>query len=449
MRAAAWRPVRATVLVLLVTTLMLGLGLLVKDPCAWNAWDGNQFRALCYNDALPLYSIRHLDAPAFPFFDQGRDPDQALVDRPGFFEYPVLTALLMWTAAALAHSTASWFGAEPTNVDFFYWGVGLLTLLGLGTTLLLVRMAPAPRRLAYFAAGSPLVLYAFHNWDLLAVFLAVLGLYWFERGRWVASGVAVAAGASAKLFPLLFAPPLFLHLVREHYTPPVGRVHALRAMAQALARAAAAWRFTLGVVGGLVALHAPILLWGSTDLLLESVRFHLRRGATYETLWSAAGRLGERGDIGWLQHLGERASFESTGVALGTVAYAAVLGLVWTRRAGPRGAAFAAVLLFLLFNKVYSVQYGLWILPFFALVAVPAWAYAAFAAADLWIYAALFSLFAGSGSADDFNAAYDGVAWAVVARTAALAALVVLALRARTDPSPPHGASAEPRVGAR
>jgi hypothetical protein len=51
------------------------------------------------------------------------------------------------------------------------------------------------------------------------------------------------------------------------------------------------------------------------------------------------------------------------------------------------------IVLFLLSNKVYSPQYGLWLLPFFALGAVDLPTFVAFEAADVAVFVTRFSFF--------------------------------------------------------
>lgn len=177
---------RVTAILLLVGLVTLGLGFSYKDACndqvGWK--DSRQYRSLCYTDITPLYWVRNFDDDAVPYHEHEPQPEDLNPDEPrGFLEYPVLTGLFMWLASMLGTWRVRIFEGTPgpeTGQEFFYWNSFLLALLALGTIVLLVRLAKDPRRVLYFAAGSPLLLYAFHNWDLLALFFTVLGLYWFE-----------------------------------------------------------------------------------------------------------------------------------------------------------------------------------------------------------------------------------------------------------------------------
>ena len=70
---------------------------------------------------------------------------------------------------------------------------------------------------------------------------------------------------------------------------------------------------------------------------------------------------------------------------------------MWKRHREPGFArwslAFPMLVLFLLSNKVYSPQYGLWLLPLFALGAVDLRTFVAFEAADVAVFVTRFSYF--------------------------------------------------------
>jgi hypothetical protein len=73
-----------------------------------------------------------------------------------------------------------------------------------------------------WAAAPALMLYAFHNWDLLAVAAAVIGVWCWTRGRLGWAGVCFGVGGALKLYPLLFVAPLALQQLA------VGRRRAAR-----------------------------------------------------------------------------------------------------------------------------------------------------------------------------------------------------------------------------
>src|SRR5207253_5888332 len=88
---------------------------------------------------------------------------------------------------------------------------------------------------------------------------------------------------------------------------------------------------------------------------------------------------------------------------------------------------FPLLVVFLLSNKVYSPQYGLWLLPWFALALPNPWLFGAFEAADVAVFFSRFTWFgrfaadAGSPSFAGFHGATLGTfETAVVIRAAVL-----------------------------
>ncbi len=436
-------PRRGLVFLLAATLLALGVGFLIKDACNGPPWDGRHpYVALCYHDIRPLYSSRHLRDDTLPYVDRpGQDPPGTpLVRQHGFLEYPVLTGLLVWSATMLGTLRSETFGGVETVTEFVYWNDALLAPFALATTWLLARMTYDPRRVLLFALGTPLALYAFHNWDLLPVFFTVLGLYWWEKDSFARSGAAFGLGIASKIYPVVIPPVLFLLLLRKHYDAARPGRSPSAALGAALAHAKPAWTFAGAAAGVVALLHLPFLLFGSRALLLETYLFHLRRGPNVETVWYAVQYYAHRWDVGPLLDPASRPLIETFALTLTIIAFGLLAAAAWTRRVDARHGALAALLLFMLLNKVFSVQYILWILPFFALARLPLHAYALYVLVDVWVYATLFPYFVAHANFlgratidalaadDDVNAAYAWAAVAILARAAALLYLLVLAV---------------------
>src|SRR5699024_9188656 len=67
----------------------------------------------------------------------------------------------------------------------------------------------------WFAIGAPLFLYAFSNWDLLAVAPLEVAMWAWSRRRDALCGAALGVGAAAKLFPAYVLPALCLARLRR------------------------------------------------------------------------------------------------------------------------------------------------------------------------------------------------------------------------------------------
>ena len=338
----------------------------------------------------------------------------ALVD--GAIEYPVLTGLFMYGTGRLAEN-----GDDYLRVSALF-----LFPFGLLTAFFLTKMSG--RRALMWAAAPALVLYAFHNWDLLVVAAAVGGLYLWSRGSPIWAAVAFGIGASLKMYPLFFLAPLFLYLLH--------RREAKKAFVSALAG-----------VGALVAANLPFAL-ANPDGWYATYGFHRLRGPNFDTIWCAMRSTCTEGPQ-WdpselnLLTLGLTALFFVLSLATGW-------GLAARRGAYPflevAGSMLAA---FLLWNKVHSPQYTLWLLPFFALLRVNLVWWVAYALADLAVYVGVFRWFHSfgdpmPGESQFYENLMNGGVWA---RAALLLALTVVFLVSRpAEPEAEPAGDREPLV---
>jgi Glycosyltransferase family 87 len=367
------------VVLVLGCTLLAGLAL--KAPCASGDWaDGRPYTRYCYTDILALYTERGLSQGRVPFLDEPN-------------EYPPLQAGLMWGTALVAHSDGGYLIANA---------IALSLLAGVVVAALRRRCGD---RAVFVAAAPSLALTAFLNWDLLAVALSVVGVTAFLRRRDGMAGAMLGLGAAAKVFPGLLVLPLVAQRIREGDRRSAGRI-ALWAIA--------AWLVVNGPVAAL-----------SFERWSLFYRFTARRPIDWGTLWYAG-----------CHALTGRVACPAGGyVNAGSwAAFALALAIVWRARARrdpatplwTLGAPMVALLL--LTAKVYSPQYTLWLLPWFALVVDDVRVWLALAACDALVFFAEFSWLgarAGFGGAPT-----DAMEIAVVARAAVLVWFVVAYARA-------------------
>lgn len=391
--------------VLACLAITLGLGLAIKAPCASGDWaDGRQYRRLCYSDIVPLLGTEQLTGDRLPYLDACA-PSEANCD-----EYPVLSMYAMRLAAWASAGTAGFFAANAA----------LLTLAAFVVALCLYLLV-GPRAL-YFALAPTLAIYAFMNWDLIAVALATAATLAFVRRRNVVAGLLLGLGVAAKAYPALLVLPFVTERLRER--DPDGGIHL-------------AWAAT----GAWVAVNLPFAL-AAPSSWWEFFRFNAERPADWDSLWF----------IGCHRITGEPYCSPTAPInAASLLLFLGSTGLVWwaKRRREPDfsrlSLGFPLLVLFLLSNKVYSPQYGLWLLPWFALALPSPAAFVTFSLADAAVFVTRFSWFgrlAGLGGMP-----IGAFELAVLARAAVLVACVVAWVR-RSRTAPLAAASAGARANA-
>jgi len=379
----------------------LAVGLAIKAPCASGNWrDGRQYKHYCYSDIVPLLGTEQLTGGRLPYVDACA-PGTGECD-----EYPVLTMYAMRVAAWMSNGLAG----------FFYANALLLAIAAFVIAVCLYLMV-GPRAL-YFALAPTLLIYGFVNWDLLAVAFATAATLAYLNRRDVWSGILLGLGVAAKLYPVLLVVPFVAGRFKDK--EPDRGIHLAWA-------GAGAWL----AVNLPFAVAAPKSWW-------EFFRFNLQRPADWDSLWF----------IGHHRLTGDLYSQQSGAIGVAsTVLFAVACVVVWRlrRRVSPDFArwtfGFPILVLFLVSNKVYSPQYGLWLLPWFALALPDLRLFALFEASDVAVFLTRFSWFGRySGIGGLPIGAFE---LAVVIRFLVLVVCVVAWIR-RPEPAPVvHAPSSE------
>jgi uncharacterized membrane protein len=395
-RTAARRIGLGTVFVCLTATLALGLA--QKSPCVGGDWgDGRQYTRLCYTDIVPLLGTEQLAGDRLPYLDRC---DR---DAPGECdEYPVLS---MWTMRL-----AAW--ASGDDVSAFFWANVLILAVAAFATALCLYLVAGGRAL-YFALAPTLLVYAAVNWDLIAVAFATAATLMYLRRRDVWSGVLLGLGAAAKVYPALLVVPLVAGRLRSK--EPDRATHL-------------AW----SAAGSWIAVNLPFAIAAPSGWF-EFFRFNSTRPADWDSVWFIACH----------RVSGELSSCGNTATVnlVSAVLFVSAVAIVWRWKAVrdpgfPRWTLGLPILvLFLLSNKVYSPQYGLWLLPWFALALPDLRLFAAFEAADVAVFVTRFSWF---GRLSDVGGLPIGAfEIAVLVRAVVLAVCVVAWFRRREGAGEP------------
>jgi uncharacterized membrane protein len=349
------RPV-SLVLILACTCGTMILGAALKAPCATGDWgDGRAYRRLCYSDIVPLLNTEQLTSNRLPFIQPCFQTNGSQCD-----EYPVLTMYFMRVAA--------WVG-NSASFGFFAANALLLWLCAAAIATFLYMLGG---KALWFALAPTLLIYGFMNWDLFAVALATGALVAFARRRDGLAGVLLGLGAAAKFYPAMLALPLIAQ--RLHDREPDSAI-----------------KIGWATAGTWLLVNLPFAA-ASPSSWSTFFRFNSTRPPDWDSLWF----------IG-CKHLNVTAVCGPGHVSrvnlASLVVFASTFALVWLwkQRREPNFArwslAFPMIVLFLLSNKVYSPQYGLWLLPFFALGAVNLPTFVVFEAADVAVFVTRFSFF--------------------------------------------------------
>jgi uncharacterized membrane protein len=389
MKLLADRRVRMLFLALALTC---SLGWLFKGHCTPGGWtDAEQYSTGCYSDAIPFWTSREVDKGKVPYF-QTR------------MEYPVLTGAAIWIEGSAVRLL---FGARA-NATHFLAAVVLVNALLAGLVLwLFLKAGLDRRRLWMWALAPPLILYVGHNWDMVAVTLAVVAMLLARRNRLVQAAAMAGLGAAAKLWPVLLLPLLGLRSLFE----------GERSWTQRLLRATA---LSLAAIGAWALVNLPVAAFAYENWS-EFYLFSQERGGTAAGTWDVLTNMSW-----WFTWAEDRNRYAAILFALGA---AAIVGLGWRRHHTHLWVLFTPVLAwFMLTNKVYSPQFDLWLYPMLLLTAPRLWPVGLFLLGDTAAYFAEFWYFSGIEGGWP-AASHADIACAAVIRAAAMLWLIVDAVR--------------------
>lgn len=237
-------------------------------------------------------------------------------------EYPVITGFFIFLMWHLGKNLLGY--AVLTGIS--------LTLFAVITAIILYRLCgelgTGKQRLYWFFIFAPsLIIFGIYNWDIMAVMSMVLAIYCFNKGKYAPSSLFLALGFNAKLFPAVLLPIM---------------------MAKADFRNAA--KMLLVFLAVFFALNGYFMI-NSFDVWKATYAFHAAREPNIDSIWSFS-KLGT-GTINMLSL---------------TLFLASYFILVFNHKKYDLiTLSFASLSLFLIFNKIFSPQYILWLLPFFVL----------------------------------------------------------------------------------
>ncbi|MGI5146528.1 glycosyltransferase family 87 protein [Plantactinospora sp. CA-294935] len=399
-------------IVLALTCLTLALHWVQKSPCQDGAWQNNvQYTRFCYTDVLALYYAEGLNEGKVPYRDHP-------------VEYPVVTGYFMGALGLPVHN----IGVDRPEINQAQWFYNLNALVLGALAVATVAMILSLRRrrpwdAAMFALSPALLVTATVNWDLLAIGLAAIGMYAWAKRQPLAAGILLGLATSAKLWPLFVLWPLFLLGLRT------ARVKEMLVTISS-------------AIVTIVAVNLPVAIL-YPDNWRRFFDLNSERAVDWGTLWYIgryldskwnSGSPGDQGPFQWLSN--NIPTLNTVSYALITLAFLAIGALALFAKRRPRLAAlvFLMVAAFLIFSKVWSQQFNLWLLPLLVL-ARPRWgAFLAWQFAEVGYFVAFYGELLGAGGKQVFP---EGVF--VFAATLRLTTVVVLCVLVVRDILRPEG----------
>ncbi|MGA8847976.1 MAG: glycosyltransferase 87 family protein [Nocardioides sp.] len=354
-RASWWTPLRV---LLALTALAFGLGLVAKSSCVSDQWRGDVgYSHVCSSEIADAYTGTSLVEGGWPWA-----ADPATLARHPILQEPALVGLWAYATArvtqVLAGSadlqeryavSASSLPLVPAvrreRVVFVAVNAVALAGLALLTTVALSRVhRRRPWDAAGFALSPLLVLTGLSAWDLLAVSAVALAVLAWSRQRPRLAGLSLGVGAAAGVWPVLILLAVFLSAVHT------------RRKSEVLPCAATA-------LGAWAAINAPALLSGRA----QWERFWasaIDRAPDSGTVWTILDQ-----SVGLSQDLVLVTSWALIGLWVVAVAALSLLAAV-----PPRVSQVALLLVagFVLLRPSFEPHQALWLLPLAAL-ARPRW----------------------------------------------------------------------------
>lgn len=269
-----------------------------------------------------------------------------------YFEYPPLDGYLAGVFSALTHTGVAYVAL---------WTVVQVAAAAIvGATL----ASTGRRRWVAWALAPQLALFGPINFDLIAVAALVVAIRWDGLRAPLRSAAALAVGTATKLFPAVALPVLVLR-----------RGQGRRVVASQVA--------LFGLL--LAACYAPAAAARSSSL--ESIhQYSVGVRANFDSFWGLMAKA--------LDGLGIPSAPLILIVTVIGLAVTYVVIVIPAARAtnDPAVPIALAVVTLLLWARLYSPQYSLWVLPFFALAPIPLRWYVLLTLADVSVFLSVYPL---------------------------------------------------------
>lgn len=272
----------------------------------------------CYSDIWPWYYG--------PFYDTSIELGMPYITELN--EYPVLTGLFIYFTRLVGQ----------TQDGYYLLSAFLLILFAAVATYLLYRIIQERTDIKviyiYWILAPTMFFFLVFNWDMIAVMFVVVAFYFMRKDRDYVASAFLALGFCSKLYPILFLLPLLLKKRRP-----------------------GEWIKIAGIFGAVsLTINLPFML-SNFEGWYFIIDFQSQRPPNPDSIWGVIHSLAPQLSITYINAI----SFLLLAVSS--------IVVVWKyRHESTIKLCLILTILFLIFNKIFSPQHLLWLLPLFALL---------------------------------------------------------------------------------
>lgn len=269
---------------------------------------------IVYSDTLGFFE--RVAAPGFPYLDK-------------LMEYPVLTGLFIQLMEIIGQSRAGYYALSASFLIFF----GLLATYFLAKT---ADEGARKRMMQYWILAPSMFMFLAFNWDIFAVFFTILAFYCFHKEKDFWGVFFLALGFCAKFYPILYLAPLLLKK-----------------------RKIGDWIKIISIFAVTVLVINAYFMFSNYDGWSYFFTLNNIRNSNPDSIWTI---------MRFAVYDFSIPQINNMSLLFFGASYLWVL--LRYKKASVVLLCFIGTILFLLFNKVFSPQYILWLLPFFVLIPI-------------------------------------------------------------------------------
>jgi len=281
------------------------------------------FHAVNALHKLPMY-IAYNDVWAF--YGKATEPGLPYIDK--LIEYPVITGFFIHFMGVLGQNYAGYY---------FQTSLFLILFATVATYILyqILEKKDEMRLVIYWILAPSMFFFLIYNWDIITVLLVIIAFYTIKQDKIYLASLFLAFGFSSKFYPIIYLLPLLLKK-----------------------KEIAEWVKIIGVFGVTTLIINLFFMVSNFEGWYYFFSFNSLRPPNPDSIWRV---------INFFLHYWLSVS-QMNMLSLCLFATSSII-LMWKfRRESTIKLCFIMTLVFLLFNKILSPQYSLWLLPFFVLL---------------------------------------------------------------------------------